>query len=244
MNHKLLPCLLAATLAAAALPAAAQSAGEWTLGVGVHNVDPKSNNGTLANGTLPLSIGSSARPSLTVEYFVRDNLGVEVLAAWPFEHDISVKGLGKVGSTKHLPPTVSLQYHFNDKGTVSPVIGAGVNFTTFFGSKTSGPLAGSDLSLASSGGLGLHARLDRLSAGHQRGLTRLRRSLADAPKRAIDVFGALFARPIDSKGDLLGMATGESLAHINHLVARGEVVAELGADGVRRYRAVPPPPAA
>ena len=160
MNNKLLPCLLAASLAAVALPAAAQSAGEWTLGVGVHNVDPKSNNGTLANGTLPLSIGSSARPSLTVEYFVRDNLGVEVLAAWPFEHDISVKGLGKVGSTKHLPPTVSLQYHFNDKGTVSPVIGAGVNFTTFFGSKTSGPLAGSDLSLASSWGLGLHAGLD------------------------------------------------------------------------------------
>ena len=87
---------------------------------------------------------------------------------------------------------------------------------------------------------GLHARLDRLSAGHQRGLTRLRRSLTDAPKRAIDVFGALFARPIDSKGELLGMATGESLAHINHLVARGEAVAELGADGVRRYRAVMP----
>ncbi len=52
--------------------------------------------------------------------------------------------------------------------------------------------------------------------------------------------GALFARPIDSKGELLGMATGESLAHINHLVARGEAVAELGADGVRRYRAVTP----
>ena len=85
---------------------------------------------------------------------------------------------------------------------------------------------------------GLHARLDRLIGGHQRGLTRLRRSLADTPKRAIDVFGALFARPIDSKGELLGMATGESLAHINHLVARGEVVAELGADGVRRYRMV------
>lgn len=87
---------------------------------------------------------------------------------------------------------------------------------------------------------GLHARLDRLIAGHQRGLTRLRRSLADTPKRAIDVFGALFARPIDSKGELLGMATGESLAHINHLVARGEAVAELGADGVRRYRMVAP----
>ena len=85
---------------------------------------------------------------------------------------------------------------------------------------------------------GLHARLDRLAAGHQRGLTRLRRSLADSPKRAIDVFGALFARPIDSKGDLLGMATGESLAHLNHLVALGEAVSALGADGVRRYRLV------
>ena len=83
---------------------------------------------------------------------------------------------------------------------------------------------------------GLHARLDRLARGHQNGLTRLRRSLADAPKRAIDVFGALFARPIDALGDLLGMATGESLAHLNYLIGRGEVVAELGTDGVRRYR--------
>ena len=86
---------------------------------------------------------------------------------------------------------------------------------------------------------GLHARLDRLAAGHERGLTRLRRSLADSPKRAIDVFGALFARPIDGKGELLGMATGESLAHINHLLALGEAVGELGADGVRRYRLAP-----
>ncbi len=83
---------------------------------------------------------------------------------------------------------------------------------------------------------GLHARLDRLAGGHERGLLRLRRSLADSPKRAIDVFGALFARPIDGRGELLGMATGESLAHLNHLVARGEAVGQVGADGVRRYR--------
>ena len=85
---------------------------------------------------------------------------------------------------------------------------------------------------------GLHARLDRLAAGHERGLSRLRRSLADSPRRAIDVFGALFARPINGKGELLGMATGESLAHLNHLVAQGEAVGELGADGARRYRLV------
>jgi hypothetical protein len=80
---------------------------------------------------------------------------------------------------------------------------------------------------------GLHARLDRLASGHEKSLTRLRRALTE-PKRAIDVFGALFARQIEGP-ELLGMATGESLAHLNHLVAHGEVVREAGADGASRY---------
>jgi glyoxylase-like metal-dependent hydrolase (beta-lactamase superfamily II) len=83
---------------------------------------------------------------------------------------------------------------------------------------------------------GLHARLDRLAHGHERGLQRLRRSLAESPKRTVDVFGALFARSIDSNGELLGMATGEGVAHLNHLLVRGEAVRETGADGVYRYR--------
>ena len=82
---------------------------------------------------------------------------------------------------------------------------------------------------------GVHARLDRLADGHTRGLSRLREAIVE-PRRAIDVFGALFARPIDDNDHLLGLATGESLAHLNYLVARGEAVRELGADGIRRYR--------
>ena len=164
MKQKLLP-LLAVSLAAVAAPAMAQSAGDWTLGVGVHQVDPKSDNGTLAGGTLPLSVGSDAKPSLTFEYFIRDNLGIEVLAAWPFQHDISVKGVGRVGSTKHLPPTLSLQYHFNDKGVVSPLVGVGLNYTTFFSEDTRGALEGTELELGDSWGLAAHAGLDfRVSA--------------------------------------------------------------------------------
>jgi glyoxylase-like metal-dependent hydrolase (beta-lactamase superfamily II) len=82
---------------------------------------------------------------------------------------------------------------------------------------------------------GVHQRLDRLAEGHEKGLARLRERLSE-PRRAIDVFGALFARPIDDYELLLSLATGESLAHLNYLVARGEAVAELGGDGIRRYR--------
>ena len=69
-------------------------------------------------------------------------------------------------------------------------------------------------------------------------LERLQRSLADGPKRAIDVFGALFARRIDASDvPLLGMATGESLACLNHLVHRGVATIEADAGGVAWYRA-------
>jgi outer membrane protein len=161
MNRKTLP-LIALALAASALasPAFAQSAGDWTVAIGAHQVNPDSDNGALAGGTLPLDIGSSARPTIALEYFVRDNLGLEVLAALPFQHDIAIDGLGRVGTTKHLPPTVSLQYHFNPGGTVSPLLGAGLNYTTFFSEETRGPLAGSDLKLDDSFGLALHAGVD------------------------------------------------------------------------------------
>jgi glyoxylase-like metal-dependent hydrolase (beta-lactamase superfamily II) len=77
---------------------------------------------------------------------------------------------------------------------------------------------------------GLHARLDRLAAGHDKSLTRLRRAPSPSARSTL---GALFARR--SKVELLGMATGEP-AHLNHLVARGEAAHEAGADGVLRYR--------
>lgn len=82
---------------------------------------------------------------------------------------------------------------------------------------------------------GLHARLDHLARGHARGLDRLMVSLAQ-PRRAIDVFGALFARQINGP-ELLGMATGESLAHLNCLIGRGQATMEVDDKGVAWYRA-------
>ena len=81
---------------------------------------------------------------------------------------------------------------------------------------------------------GLHARLDKMSAGHADALERLRGRLAE-PRRVVDVFGALFARPIDSDGIQLGMATGEALAHLNYLLLRGEITRQRDTQGVARY---------
>ena len=159
MSRRIAPLALALALAGLASPAFAQQAGEWTFSVGAHQVNPKSDNGKLAGGTVPIEVDSDARPTITAEYFVRDNLGIEVLAALPFEHDISIKGVGRVGSTKHLPPTVSLQYHFG-QGTVKPFIGAGINYTRFFSTETSGVLAGTDLELDDSFGLAAHVGID------------------------------------------------------------------------------------
>ena len=90
---------------------------------------------------------------------------------------------------------------------------------------------------------GLHARLDHLAAGHERGLERLRDDLRE-PRRAVDVFGSLFSRKIGNEPDLLGMATGESLAHLNCLIERGQAAVQTDAQGVAWYRATDAAPAA
>ncbi|WP_332653292.1 MBL fold metallo-hydrolase [Brevundimonas sp.] len=76
---------------------------------------------------------------------------------------------------------------------------------------------------------GVQARLEGLIRGHRTALKRLERTLRE-PCRAVDVFPALFARPV---GDgVRGMATGESLAHLNYLLHRGRVSRRRDADGV------------
>jgi glyoxylase-like metal-dependent hydrolase (beta-lactamase superfamily II) len=82
---------------------------------------------------------------------------------------------------------------------------------------------------------GLHARLARLRSGQERSLERLRRTLSE-PRRAVDVFGALFARPIGAtEMSQLGLATGESIACLNYLLSRDELRRELRDDNAFWY---------
>jgi len=80
---------------------------------------------------------------------------------------------------------------------------------------------------------GLRVRLQALIDEHEADLIALE-DMLDDPKRANDVFGALFRRPITD--DLVHMATGESLAHLNCLIGRGRARRFLAEDGVARYQ--------
>jgi glyoxylase-like metal-dependent hydrolase (beta-lactamase superfamily II) len=82
---------------------------------------------------------------------------------------------------------------------------------------------------------GLHARLDALIADHEGRLVRVRQELA-TPKRAVDVFGVLFRRRVGV--DMLSFATGESIAHLNCLIARQQAVREVDAAGISWYRSL------
>jgi len=80
---------------------------------------------------------------------------------------------------------------------------------------------------------GLHRRLDAMDREHRERLDELHVFLSE-PRRAVDCFGRLFRRAIGP--DVLGMATGEALAHLRRLEVEGRAVRET-VDGVWWYRA-------
>lgn len=149
---------LSTALVALAAPAMAQSKGDMLLGLGLHWVMPTDDYSATVAG--PIRVDDNVRPTLTFEYFIADNVGLEVLAAWPFEHDAELLGAGDVVKTKHLPPTISLQYHFTNNSSMTPFVGVGVNYTHFWDEKGQGALAGVPVSLDDSWGVALHAGID------------------------------------------------------------------------------------
>jgi len=158
MRTKTLVCALAALTLGTIGAAGTAQAGDFVVKLGIADVVPKSDNGTLA-GVLKTDIGNSVRPSITLEYMFTPNLGLEVLGAWPFRNDIKLNGL-KMARVDVLPPTVSLQWHFLPKTAVSPFVGVGVNYTFMYNEKTKGPIANSKLDVENSWGFAAHAGVD------------------------------------------------------------------------------------
>ncbi|MCQ4274750.1 OmpW/AlkL family protein [Stutzerimonas degradans] len=137
----------ALALALAAPFAQAFEAGDIIVRAGAITVDPHEDSSAISTAvTGPLggkaTLDSDTQLGLNFAYMLTDKVGIELLAATPFSHDVGVKGLGaldgKFGSIKHLPPTLSVIYYpLNKTSAFQPYVGAGVNYTWFFDDKLS-----------------------------------------------------------------------------------------------------------
>ncbi|MBB3183621.1 outer membrane protein [Halomonas fontilapidosi] len=136
MRKTALPTLLAAGIAAAAFTTSTQAfaygAGDFFTRVGVAKVEPKSDNGSLADGAFDVDVQDDSAFAFTLGYRFTDKLGVELLAAEPFDHDVYLND-ANLASTDHLPPTLTVQYYplGGTSARVQPYAGIGVNYTRF-----------------------------------------------------------------------------------------------------------------
>lgn len=157
----------------------AYESGDWVVRAGYAGVDPRDDSTALKIegvgkvGGTGVGVDGASALGITAVYMVNPHIGVELLAATPFQHDITTKGLGglgvpdgtKLGSTKQLPPTVSAQYYFlGSDSAVQPYIGIGLNYTMFFdeslSSDAKNALGASNLKLDDSWGLAGEVGLD------------------------------------------------------------------------------------
>lgn len=155
-------------LLGATSPALAYEKGDWLVRGGLTNVSPDDSSGNVfVDGTdlgVGVNVDSNTQIGLNLAYFITNNVAIEVLAATPFSHDIGLNTVGALGSTKHLPPTVSANYHFAEPSSVfQPYVGAGINYTVFFDEEFTAANAEagfSDLDLDDSFGLSLQIGFD------------------------------------------------------------------------------------
>lgn len=139
----------ALALALAAPFAQAFEAGDIIVRAGAITVDPHEDSSDINHAVLGDVAGSKAtldsntQLGLNFAYMLTDKVGIELLAATPFSHEVGVKGVsaftnipgldGKLADIKHLPPTLSVVYYpLSGASAFQPYVGAGINYTTFF----------------------------------------------------------------------------------------------------------------
>ena len=120
--------LVAVAACAAVAPA---FAGDFMVRARALQLDP-ANEATGALDTLKVNVSSKTIWEIDASYFVTPNFAVEVIATTPQKHTVNSDALGNLGTLRHLPPTVTAQYHFApDNASVRPYVGLGLNYTRF-----------------------------------------------------------------------------------------------------------------
>jgi outer membrane protein len=115
-----------AALLAAPVAQAADDSGSWLVrGRAVHLASANKDSTGLG-----LSINDKWLPELDISYFVAPNFAVELILTYPQKQTVHSSVLNQdLGTFKHLPPTLTAQYHFTSIPGFRPYLGAGVNYT-------------------------------------------------------------------------------------------------------------------
>jgi outer membrane protein len=151
-KHIIAAAVLCTLVSGAAM---AQQAKEGPFMVRVRAVNLDSANGDTTG--LGLSVNNKVIPEVDFSYFFNKNLAAELILTVPQKHTVSSSVLGgQIGTLKHLPPTLLLQYHF-DGMAFKPYVGAGINYTHFSGINLAGGAATVD---KNSWGAALQAGVD------------------------------------------------------------------------------------
>jgi outer membrane protein len=126
MKKQVIAC--AALCALLSVPAIAQTSasGPWLVRVRAVHLDSANNDSTGLN----LSIDNKWLPEVDVSYFFTPNIAAELILTVPQKQTLR-SGATDIGTLRHLPPTLTAQYHFIPNGAYRPYVGAGVNFTHF-----------------------------------------------------------------------------------------------------------------
>lgn len=124
---KTLLAIAALTALTSGAAMAQQQDGNWMVRMRAVHID-SANKG--AAGDAGVSINNKTIPELDISYFFTPNIAAELILTYPQKHDVRLNG-GKIGTLKHLPPTLLAQYHFTNFGAFKPYVGAGINYTRF-----------------------------------------------------------------------------------------------------------------
>lgn len=127
MKKQLIAAAILSTLLSGAAFAQQATEGPWM--VRARAVHLESDNGDSTG--LGLSMNNKWIPEVDVSYFLSPNVAVELILTVPQKQTLTSSALdAKVGTFKHLPPTLLAQYHFPMNG-FKPYVGAGINYTRF-----------------------------------------------------------------------------------------------------------------
>lgn len=116
--------IVLAALAACAVGAVQAQESPWMVRFRAVNLDMTNKDAT----GLGLTVDNKVIPEVDVSYFFNKNVAAELILTVPQKQTVSMNG-ADIGTFKHLPPTLLLQYHFTGLNGYKPYVGAGINYT-------------------------------------------------------------------------------------------------------------------